>query len=122
MATIAPETSCTEAKAASKGVRPFSAMSRSTFSSTTMASSTTMPMAITMAKRVRVLMPKPKSQRPAKVPMSDTGTAMIGMSVARQLPRNRKTTRTTSSPASNRVCSTSRMEAATKSVVSKGTS
>ena len=97
-------------------------MRRSTFSSTTMASSTTMPMAMTIANSVSVLIPKPKSQRPAKVPTSDTGTAIIGMSVARQLPRKRKTTSTTSRPASNRVCSTSRMEAATNRVVSNGTS
>ena len=34
---------------------------------------------------------------PANVPMSDTGTAMNGISVARQLCRNRNTTSNTSS-------------------------
>jgi len=81
-----------------------------------------MPMAITIAKSVRVLMPKPKSHRPAKVPMRETGTASIGMSVARQLPRKRKTTRTTRRPASKSVCSTSLIEAFTKRVVSNGIS
>ena len=122
IATIAPETSWTEASAASNGDSPFSSIRRSTFSRTTIASSTTMPMAITMAKSVRVLMPKPKSQRPANVPIRETGTAIIGINVARQLPRKRKTTRTTRMPASKSVCSTSRMEAATKRVVSKGMS
>ena len=79
-------------------------------------------MAMTIAKRVKVLIPNPKTQRPAKVPISDTGTAMIGISVARQLPKKRKTTKMTRSPASKSVCTTSRMEAATKSVVSKGIS
>ncbi len=57
MATIAPATSRTDSLAASKGLRPCSRMSRSVFSSTTIASSTTMPMAMTIAKSVRMLIP-----------------------------------------------------------------
>jgi hypothetical protein len=54
----------------------------------------------------------------AKVPISATGTANSGMSVARTLPRNRKTTMTTSTNASNSVCTTPRMLSLTKIVVS----
>lgn len=68
-----------------------------------MASSTTMPIESVIAKSVSVLSEKPKSQRPAIVPMSDTGTASIGMSVARQFCRKTKTTRSTRMPASNSV-------------------
>ena len=54
------------------------------------------------------------------LPMIDTGTATSGISVARQLCRNRKVTPTTSSSASAKVRSTSAMEARTKVVVSSG--
>ena len=40
-------------------------------------------------------MVKPNSSRPANAPISDTGTAMIGISVARQLCRNTNTTSST---------------------------
>ena len=89
MATTAPETSRMASMAAAMGGSFCSDINRSTFSSTTMASSTTMPMASTMANRVRVLMEKPNTHRPAKAPMRETGTAMIGIRVARQLCRNR---------------------------------
>ena len=99
---------------------PFSRIRRSTFSSTTIASSTTMPMASTSANRVSVLMEKPTSHSPAKAPISDTGTAIIGISVARQVCRNRNTTASTSSAASKMVVFTSLIEASTKRVVSNG--
>ena len=51
-----------------------------------------MPIASTSANRVRVLIEKPTAHRPAKAPISDTGTAIIGISVARQVCRNRNTT------------------------------
>jgi hypothetical protein len=79
-----------------------------------------MPMASTSANSVRVLMENPASHRPAKAPISDTGTAIMGMSVARQLCRNRNTTASTSSAASKIVLFTSLMEASTKRVVSNG--
>ncbi len=59
MATMAPVTSRIDSIAASRGLSLRSAISRSTFSSTTMASSTTMPVASTIANSVRVLMEKP---------------------------------------------------------------
>ena len=85
--------------AASLGLMP-SARLRSTFSTTTMASSTTMPIASTSPNSDRLLSEKPSAAMIAKVPISDTGIATIGMSEARQVCRNRTTTRTTSSTAS----------------------
>ena len=61
---------------------------------------------------------KPSASMTAKVPISDTGTAMIGISVARTLPRNRNTTIATSTKASSRVLTTSWTLSLTKSVVS----
>ena len=120
MAITAPETSRIASSAASNGGMPSSRIRRSTFSSTTMASSTTMPMASTSANRVSVLIENPTSHRPAKAPIRDTGTAIIGISVARQVCRNRNTTPSTSSAASKMVIVTSLIEASTKRVVSKG--
>ena len=54
-------------------------MMRSTFSSTTIASSTTMPIASTMPNSVSMLIEKPNRNMAANVPISDTGTASIGM-------------------------------------------
>ena len=52
-------------------------------STTTMASSTTMPMASTMANRVDRLMVKPRAAMAAKAPMMVTGTVVAGTRVAR---------------------------------------
>ncbi len=54
------------------------------FSTTTMASSTTIPMARTSPKSVSVLIENPNTLMTAKVPTSDTGMVMVGMRVARQ--------------------------------------
>ena len=75
--------------AASRAGLRSSRMIRSTFSSTTIASSTTMPMASTMPKSVSVLIEYPSTDKPANVPMSETGTAAKGIMVARQFCRNR---------------------------------
>ncbi|MNT74826.1 hypothetical protein D3C72_2136750 [compost metagenome] len=91
-------------------------MFRSTFSTTTMASSTTMPMASTRPNSDRAFSEKPNMCMTAKVPISDTGTAASGMIEARQVCRNRITTSTTSTSASNRVCTTASMEPRTKMV------
>ena len=72
-----------------------------------MASSTTMPIASTSASSEMVLAEKPSASSTAKVPIRLTGTAISGMSVARRLPRNRKTTITTSTKASISVWITS---------------
>ena len=54
----------------------------------------------------------------AKVPIRLTGTATIGMIVARTLPRNRNTTSTTRPKAMVRVFTTSSMVEATKPLLS----
>ena len=84
IATIAPVISPIARRAASAAEMPgFSSITRSTFSTTTMASSTTMPMASTSASNDTVLSEKPIASITAKVPISATGTASSGMSVAR---------------------------------------
>ena len=95
-------------------------MRRSVFSITTMASSTTMPIASTSANSVSTLMVNPSSSRPRNVPTTLTGTASIGMSVARQLWRKMNTTSVTSSIASTSVVTTSLIDAVTNGVVSNG--
>ena len=64
-------------------------MCRSTASTTTMASSTTSPIASTRPNSDSVLIEKPNSGNMMKVPISETGTASNGISVARQPCRNR---------------------------------
>ena len=84
-----------------------------------MASSTTKPIANTIANNVSVLIEKSRITNAANVPISDTGTASSGINVARQLCRKIKITNTTSSNASINVCATSSIEARIKSVLSK---
>ncbi len=103
---------------ASPGESPSSLIMRSTFSTTTMASSTRSPMANTMANMVSMLMEKPNNQSTPKVPRMTTGTAMVGMRVALKLPKKRNITRKTSRIASSRVFITSLMATLTKGVVS----
>ena len=99
---IGPLTSFIACTVASRGDRPASIL-RSTFSTTTMASSTTMPIASTRPNSDSVLIEKPKPSITAKVPMIDTGTATSGMIEARQVCRKIITTSTTSATASSRV-------------------
>ena len=68
--------------AASIGVSPFS-MWRTMFSSTTMASSTTKPTQSVSAISERLFRLKPSRYITAKVPMIESGMAMLGMIVAR---------------------------------------
>ena len=82
VATIGAETSRIASIVAS-----FADMPRSIFcataSTTTMASSTTMPIASTRPSNERVLIENPSNGNTAKVPIRDTGTASVGMSVER---------------------------------------
>ena len=96
--------------AASSGGEPCS-MWRAMFSMTTMASSTTKPAATTRAIRVRLLMENPARYMKPNVPMSETGTATLGMMVAGRLRKNRKITSTTSATANSSSICTSRTEA-----------
>ena len=80
--TTGPETSFMAWTVASRGLMPCS-MWWMTASTTTIASSTTMPMASTSPNIDRVLTEKPSRGKKMKVPMIDTGTVRSGMIVAR---------------------------------------
>ncbi len=80
--------------AAVSGSMPIS-WYRVMFSSTTMASSTTNPVEMASAMSERLSTLYPSRNMAAKVPMMDAGTAIRGISVARNSRRNRKTTRPT---------------------------
>ncbi len=67
---------------------------------------------------VSVLMLKPNAASRPKVPSSTTGTASVGIRVARKFCRNRYITRNTSTMASNSVCTTLLIEVATTGEVS----
>ena len=99
---------------------PSSLITRSTFSTTTMASSTKSPIASTKANIVSILMEYPSAPKTPNVPRSTTGTAIVGMIVARQFCRKRYITHTTRMMASIKVFTTSSRAAVTKGVVSKG--
>ena len=115
IAMIGPETSDIARCAASRGGWPDS-MLRSTFSTTTIASSTTMPIASTSPNSVSVLIENPSIHSTAKVPTMDTGTAISGMIEARQVCRNSTTTMTTSRIASNSVVITELIDCRTNTV------
>ena len=121
MAINAPLTWRIARSAATAGDTRSAAMIRSTFSITTIASSTTMPIASTRPNSVSRLTVKPRTRMPKKAPMTETGTASTGMSVARQFCKNTNTTSVTSTSAANSVFTTSVIDAVMKGVVSKGT-
>ncbi len=118
VATTAPDTSRIAAAAAWRGDNPRSWRRRSMFSTTTMASSTTRPVARVSPNRVSVLIEKPSSWTNANVPTSDTGRVIAVISTLRQPCRNTKMTRMTRPIASSSVVVTSSTEARTASVVS----
>src|SRR3954462_1889539 len=117
IATTGPVTSSIALRLASRGDRP-SASQRSTFSTTTMASSTTIPIASTRPNSDRLLSENPRIAMTEKVPMSETGTATIGMIVARQFCRNTSTTINTRMNASINVWYTLAIDSSTNTVVS----
>src|SRR5207245_6428940 len=106
---------------ASSGDWPSESIRCCTASTTTMASSTTIPIASTRPNKVSVLIEKPSAANAAKVPISETGTAAIGISVARQLCRNRNTTNATSTNAMPSVIPTSLSDCVTNGTVVYGT-
>ena len=108
-------TSSIALRVASRGDRP-SAMWRSTFSTTTIASSTTMPIASTRPKSDSMFSEKPNAAITANVPISDTGIASSGITLARQVCRKTSTTSTTSTIASNSVWMTALIDSRTKIV------
>ena len=117
IAISAPPTSSIVLCAASRGDMPERRF-RSTFSTTTIASSTTMPTASTRPNSDSVFSENPRAARIAKVPTSETGIATMGMMEARHVCRNRITTNTTSATASRIVTRTSWTDCAMKPVVS----
>jgi len=87
-----------------------------TASTTTMASSTTVPMASTSANSVRILRLNPAATRQANVPTSDTIMEMDGMSVLLRSCKKKYTTRITRIMAITSVSTTLCMEAKRKSL------
>lgn len=81
------------------------------FSTTTMASSTTKPTAMTMATRVRLLRLKPNTYINAQLAISDTPSTLETMKVADHWRRNSAITPITRATAISRVSSTSCSEA-----------
>src|SRR6476646_8970754 len=121
VATTALDTSAIAAEVARCGSVPSLVICRWAFSMTTMASSTTGPVARVMPNSVRKLMENPKALMKAKVPINETGMVTAGMMVARQSSRNKKITRMTMTTASSSVVTTSLTESPTTVVVSKAT-
>src|ERR1051326_2645994 len=76
------------------------------FSITTIASSTTNPVAIVIAISDRLSSENPSRYITPNVPTSDTGTAMLGIDVDRKSRRNTNTTSTTSTTEISSVTST----------------
>ena len=111
------ETSFIACRVAATGSRPCS-MWWMTASTTTMASSTTMPIASTSPNIDSVLTEKPSSGKKMKVPTSDTGTVSSGMIVARTFCKKMNTTSVTRIRASMNVLTISWIEASTDGVVS----
>ena len=80
------------------------------FSTTTMASSTTSPIASTIASSVSRLKLKPNASIRLQTPISDSGIVTTGMMTERNEARNRKITTTTISTASISVFFTSSID------------
>ena len=93
VAMTASPISAVAARAASKGCIFFSSIKRKMFSSTTMASSITMPTINTSASIVTLLRVKPSAFIMPKVAMTEVGIATAAIIVARQLRMNSNTTR-----------------------------
>ena len=117
MAMIGPTSSRAALTAAGKGFSP-SWMCRSTFSTMTIASSTTRPTERTIASSVSRLIVNPTISIRKTAPMSESGIATTGMSTERHEPRKRKITTMTIRSVSPRVVRTSRIASRMYSVES----
>src|SRR5947209_5084410 len=126
MKTAMRESAIATTGAPTSAIASFAACAEDTFSwssrcctasTTTIASSTTVPMANAKPNNVNVLIEKPSAENAANVPTNDTGTASIGINVARQVCRNRNTTNITSTKATPSVFTTSRSDSVTNGVV-----
>ena len=114
---IGPVNSCIALIVAFLGVIPRS-MWYEAPSTTTIASSTTMPMARMRAKSVIRLTVNPSAAIAMKAPMMVTGTVVAGTSIARKFWRKRSTTIRTRTAAMKRVSYTFEMASRTNWVVS----
>ncbi len=110
--------SCAPFNAAWIGVSPSSTW-REIFSITTIASSTTNPLAIASAIRDKLSSENPHRYITVHVPISETGTATAGTNVAGTLRRKRNTTRITSATEISSVSSISVTDARIVSVRSR---
>ncbi|MNL47048.1 hypothetical protein D3C87_1698140 [compost metagenome] len=110
MEIMAPVISLMADVVASFGDRCSFSILACTASTTTIASSTTIPMARTSANSVSKLIEKPNNCMKKKVPTIATGTAMAGISVDLKSCKNRNTTKNTSIKASIKVCLTWSMD------------
>src|SRR6267154_2642294 len=111
----APPTSSIVLWAASDADMP-ERMLRSTFSTTTIASSTTMPTARTKPNSERLFSDIPSAYRTANVPTRETGIAITGIIEALKFWRNKNTTPSTRRMAMKIVMTTSRTDLAMKVV------
>ena len=93
-----------------------------TASTTTMASSTTIPMASTSPSKDRLFTVKPNSGNATNAPSRETGMAMVGIRVARQSWIKIKTTKITRARAITRVSMISLIPLVMGSVASSDTS
>ena len=107
--TVKP-TSLAPLSEAASGVSP-SSIRRAMFSSMTMASSTTKPVAIISAINDRLFKLKLHRYMTTKVPTNDTGTATLGITVARALRKKANTTKITKATETIKVNSASCKEA-----------
>ncbi len=115
---IGPDTSPIAWRVAAMGSRPR-AMFRSTFSTTTMASSTDDADGEDQAEQGQGVQAEAQHQQDREGPdQGQPARASKGMIEARHPCRNSTTTMTTSTMASNRVCSTALIDSCTKPVVS----
>ncbi len=89
---------------------------------TTIASSTTSPVASVNPNNVIVLIVKPNTLITANVPTSEIGSVTAGISVERGFCRKRKMTRTTSTIEKISVKTTSLIDSLTNCVTSNATS
>ena len=117
MAKIGPTNSRAAISAAWIRVRPRRTW-RSTFSTTTIASSTTKPTASTMARIVSRFKLKPAAYITIAAPTSESGIATSGTSAVRIEPKNRNTTRPTIRTVSIRVFVISSSASSMKTVAS----
>src|SRR5215472_5194411 len=117
MAMTGPVISSSALMVASRGGRPCS-IQRSTFSTTTIASSTTMPIASTSPNSEMLFKLNPNAAITANVLTIATGTAINGITTERQFCKNTSTTAATRPTAKNSVLTTSETDSRMNGVVS----